>query len=53
METPDELREKAARYRKMLHQVHDQQLTQALTTLAEEYDALAAKLDGDNRRLES
>jgi hypothetical protein len=39
--TPDELREKALRYRGMVLTVSDQRLIDALISLAEEYEALA------------
>jgi hypothetical protein len=45
METPDELRRKAARYRDMLAHVSDKRLIDALKTLAQEYEALADRLD--------
>jgi hypothetical protein len=46
METPDELRDKATRYRSLKGNLTDQRVLQALTELADEYDTLAAKLDG-------
>jgi hypothetical protein len=47
METPDELRHKAARYRQLKRNLTDQQVRATLTTLADECDALASKLEGD------
>jgi hypothetical protein len=43
--TPDELREKALRYRGMVLIVSDQRLVDALIALAEEYEALAERME--------
>ena len=43
--TPDELREKAARYREMATNLADRKAIDALHQLAEEYEALAAKME--------
>ncbi len=43
--TPDELREKALRYRGMVLIVSDQRLVDALISLAEEYEALAEQME--------
>lgn len=48
MDTPDELRERAARYRSMLAHVSDPRLTNALNSLADEYEALANRLEEDD-----
>jgi hypothetical protein len=47
MESPTaaELRERALRYRGMLLIVSDQRLANALTSLAEEYEALAEQME--------
>jgi uncharacterized protein with von Willebrand factor type A (vWA) domain len=42
---PDELREKALRYRAMIVLVSDQRLVDALNSLAEEYEALAERAE--------
>jgi hypothetical protein len=42
---PDELREKALRYRGMVLIVSDQRLVDALISLAEEYEALAEHIE--------
>jgi hypothetical protein len=47
--TPAELREKAARYREMVALAIDQLVIDALNVLADEYEALANKLEhGDD-----
>jgi hypothetical protein len=43
--TPDELRQKALRYRGMVLIVSDQRLVDALISLAEEYEALAEHME--------
>ena len=43
--TPEELREKAARYRMMANQTSDLRLIEALLTLADEYEAVAKRLE--------
>jgi hypothetical protein len=43
--TPAELREKAMRYREMVLIVSDQRLVDALISLAEEYEALAERIE--------
>ena len=45
MESPDELRQRADRYRRMALSVTDEQAIEALKELAAEYDALAATLE--------
>jgi hypothetical protein len=47
VKTAEQLREKARRYREMRRLVTDQRLIDALSTLADEYEALATKLDGE------
>jgi hypothetical protein len=43
--TPDQLREKALRYRGMVLIVSDQRLVDSLISLAEEYEALAEHME--------
>lgn len=45
METSDELRQRAERYRRMALSVTDGQAIEALKELAAEFDALAATLE--------
>jgi hypothetical protein len=47
--TPDELREKAARYRQMAANLADRNAINALHELADEYEALAARLEVADR----
>jgi hypothetical protein len=42
---PDKLREKALRYRAMMVLVSDQRLVDALSSLADEYEALAERVE--------
>ena len=49
MESSDELRERAERYRRIAHSMSDGQAIEALKELAAEYDALAATLEAANR----
>jgi hypothetical protein len=46
MDHPDDLRERAERYRQLASQVTDRLAEAALTELADEYDALADRLEG-------
>jgi hypothetical protein len=46
MATLDELREKAAHYRSLKLGLNDGRVLDALDMLADEYEALAAKLEG-------
>jgi hypothetical protein len=50
MESPDELRQKAERYRRLARSMDDRQLVEALKELALEYDAVAATLDAADRQ---
>jgi hypothetical protein len=45
MESSDELRQRAERYRRIAHSITDGQAVEALNELAAEYDALAATLE--------
>ena len=45
METPDELRARASRYRLMASQTTDWQLIDALNTLADEYEKIARQAE--------
>ena len=45
MESSDELRQRAERYRRMALSITDVQATEALKELAAEYDALATALE--------
>jgi hypothetical protein len=47
MQTPAELREKAARYRAMATVIIDQRTVDALQSLAAEYEALADQIERD------
>ena len=50
MDTPTELRARAARYRAMERDVDDRLLRDALIALAAEYEALAVKLESETHR---
>jgi hypothetical protein len=45
MDSPQELRQRAERYRRMALSITDEQATEALEELASECDALAATLE--------
>jgi hypothetical protein len=47
MQTPAELREKAARYRAMVQFITDRRTVDALQSLAAEYEALADLIEPD------
>ena len=47
MATPDELRERAAHYRSLKLGLNDGRVLEALDMLADEYEVLAAKLEGE------
>jgi hypothetical protein len=53
MESSDELRERAGRYRRMALSITDAQATEALKELAAEYEALAATLEAAEPPLET
>ena len=48
MQSPADLRGKAARYRLLSMRATDQRLIEALNSLADEYDALAERLEREN-----
>jgi hypothetical protein len=49
MEDPEELRDKAERYRRMALQFNDPRTINALNELAREYDAVAARLEQQDK----
>jgi hypothetical protein len=52
LETAADLREKATRYRAMVHLVTDLRLINALLSLATEYEALAERIERDGTEIE-
>ena len=46
--TPAELRDKAVHYREMILMVSDQRIIDALRSLAEDYEALAKRLENSS-----
>jgi hypothetical protein len=53
METPQELRKRAARYRAIIMLTTDPDLIEALRTLAKEYDEIAARFEEDQASIGS
>jgi hypothetical protein len=52
-DTPAGLRDRAARYREMLSLVSDQRIISALISLAEEYEALAERMERQGPRADA
>jgi hypothetical protein len=52
LETAADLREKATRYRAMVHLVTDLRLINALLSLATEYEAFAERIERDGTEIE-
>jgi hypothetical protein len=53
METPGDLRKKAARYRAMVNVIDDKSTIDALQSLAAEYEALADLIERDAAQSDS